>query len=68
MIDDVRAQLSNTRNEFERNVTDRFGQKICQDVYEPFDIELSIIEQEIEAAHNEQQIIKNLLNTLRAIV
>ena len=68
MIDEVRARLSSCRNEFERNVQDSFGQKIRQDIYEPFDVELGAVEQAIEEAHNEQQMIKNLLSALRAIV
>ena len=68
MIDEVRARLNSSRNEFEHNVQDSFGQKICHDVYEPFDIELGIVERAIEEAHNEQQMIKNLLSTLRVII
>lgn len=68
MIDQVRARLGSCQNEFERNVQDSFGQKILQDIYEPFDVELSAVEQAIEEAHNEQQIIKNLLSTLRVIL
>ncbi len=68
MIDEVRSALSRSRNDFERNVKDDFGRKICQDVYEPFDAELAEVEAAIEAAHNEQHMIKNLLMTLRAII
>ena len=68
MIDEVRARLSSVRNEFERNVQDSFGQKIRGDIFEPFDVELAAVEQAMEAARNEQQMIKNLLSTLRAIV
>ena len=68
MIEDVRAQLNGSRNEFENNVRDSFGEKICRDVYEPFDLQLAELEQAITAAHNEQQLIKNLLSTLRAIL
>ena len=68
MIDEVRAQLSNSRNEFQNNVQDFFGQKITQDIYEPFELELAQIEQAIAAAYDEQQIIKNLLSALRMIL
>lgn len=68
MINEVRAQLSNSRNEFQNNVRDCFGQKITQDVYEPFELELTEVEQAMLEAHDEQQIIKNLLNTLRMIL
>ena len=68
MIDEVRNHLNGCRNEFESNVQDSFGQKIRQDVFEPFDVELANIQQAIEEAHNEQQTIKNLLSALRAIV
>lgn len=68
MIDEVRARLDSCRNEFERNVQDSFGQKIRQDIYEPFDVELATVEQAIDEAHNEQQTIKNLLSALRAII
>lgn len=68
MIDEVRAQLSNSRSEFQSNVHDFFGQKITQEIYEPFEIELAELEQAMAAAHDEQQIIKNLLNALRAIL
>ncbi len=68
MIDEVRAQLSNSRNEFQSNVQDFFGQKITHDIYEPFELELAQVEQAMAAAHDEQQIIKNLLNTLRIIL
>ncbi|MBR3746284.1 MAG: hypothetical protein IKN27_04915 [Selenomonadaceae bacterium] len=68
MIDEVRAQLSNSRNEFQNNVQDFFGQKITQDIYEPFELELAQVEQAIAAAYDEQQIIKNLLSALRMIL
>lgn len=68
MIDEVRARLGSCRNEFERNVQDSFGQKICRDIYEPFDVELTSVGQAMEEAHNEQQAIKNLLSALRALV
>lgn len=68
MIDEVRAQLSNSRNEFQSNVQDFFGQKITSDIYEPFELELAQVEQAMVAARDEQQIIKNLLNTLRMIL
>lgn len=68
MIDEVRTQLSNSRNEFQSNVQDFFGQKIMQDIYAPFELELAEVEQAMAEAHDEQQIIKNLLNTLRMIL
>lgn len=68
MIDEVRTQLSNSRNEFQSNVQDFFGQKITQDIYAPFELELAEVEQAMAEAHDEQQIIKNLLNTLRMIL
>lgn len=68
MINEVRVQLSNSRNEFQNNVRDFFGQKITQDIYEPFELELAEVEQAMVEAHDEQQIIKNLLNTLRMIL
>ena len=68
MIDEVRSRLGSCQNEFERNVQDSFGQKIRQDIYAPFDMELAAVERAVEDAHNEQQTIKNLLNMLRAIV
>lgn len=68
MIDEVMAQLSNSRNEFQSNVQDFFGQKITSDIYEPFELELAQVEQAMVAARDEQQIIKNLLNTLRMIL
>ena len=68
MIDEVRAQLRNSRNEFQNNVQDFFGQKITQDIYEPFELELAQVEQAIATAHDEQQLIKNLLSTLRMIL
>lgn len=68
MIEEVRSRLNACRNEFERNVQDSFGQKIRQDVYEPFDAELSAVERAIDEAHTEQQTIKNLLSTLRVII
>ena len=68
MIDEVRNHLAGCHNTFESNVQDSFGQKIRQDVFEPFDVELANIQQAIEEAHNEQQTIKNLLSALRAIV
>ena len=68
MIDEARTQLSNSRNEFQRNVQDFFGQKITSDIYEPFELELAQVKQAMVVAHDEQQIIKNLLNTLRMIL
>ena len=68
MIDEVRAQLSHSRNEFQANVQDFFGQKIRQDIYEPFELELAEVEQAMAAAHDEQQVIKNLLGALRVIL
>ena len=68
MIDEVRAQLSNSRNEFQNNVQDFFGQKITRDIYEPFEFELAEVEQAMATAHDKQQIIKNLLDTLRVIL
>lgn len=68
MIDEVRTQLSNSRNEFQSNVQDFFGQKIMQDIYASFELELAEVEQAMAEAHDEQQIIKNLLNTLRMIL
>ncbi len=68
MIDEVRNHLAGCRNGFESNVKDFFGQKIRQDVFEPFDVELAAVQQAMEEAHNEQQAIKNLLSTLRAMV
>ena len=68
MIDEVRAQLSNSRNEFQSNVQDFFGQKITSDIYEPFELELAQVEQAMATAHDEQQIIKNLLSALRIIL
>ena len=68
MIDEVRTQLSNSRNEFQSNVQDFFGKKITQEIYEPFELELAELEQAMAAAHDEQQIIKNLLGALRVIL
>lgn len=68
MIDEVRAHLSRSHNEFQANVQDFFGQKITQDIYEPFELELAEVEQAMAAAHDEQQIIKNLLSALRMIL
>lgn len=68
MLDEVRAQLNHSRNEFQNNVRDFFGQKITQDIYEPFELELAQVEQAMATAHDEQQIIKNLLSALRIIL
>ena len=68
MVEDVRAHLSNSRTNFESNVRDNFGQSICQDVYEPFDEALATLSKAVDEAHDEQQVIENLLCTLRTII
>ena len=68
MIDEVRDQLRNSRNEFQSNVHDFFGEKITQEIYEPFENELAELDQSMAEAHDEQQIIKNLLDALRSIL
>ena len=68
MIEEVRTALANARANFESNVQDTFGQSVLQEVYQPFEAELAALQQSFEEAESEQQTIKNLLGTLRAII
>ena len=68
MIEEVRSALSNARANFESNVQDAFGQSVSQEVYQPFEAELGALQQAFEEADSQQQTIKNLLGTLRAII
>ncbi|MBQ9479413.1 MAG: hypothetical protein IJU71_07665 [Selenomonadaceae bacterium] len=68
MVEDVRSTLNNSRQSFELNVQDRFGQSIIADVFEPCDGELQTLQEAVDEAHNEQQFIRNLLDTLRVMI
>lgn len=68
MVEDVRASLQNSRQAFEFNVQDHFGQSICEDVFDPYERELQALQEAVEEAHSEQQFIKNLLATLRVMI
>ena len=68
MIEEVRTAISNARANFESNVQDAFGKSISQEVYQPFETELAALQQSFEDAESQQQTIKNLLGTLRAII
>lgn len=68
MMDEIKMHFDGSRNEFERNVTDFFGRKIKEEIYDPFRLELVALEQAFDEAHTEQQVIKNLLDALRVIV
>ena len=68
MIEEVRAALSNARTNFEANVQDTFGKSVSQEVYQPFEDELAALQQAFEEAQSQQQTIKNILGTLRAMI
>ena len=68
MVEDVIASLQNSRRAFEQNVRDEFGRSIDGDIYEPLDAELRALQDATDAAHAEQQAIRNLLGTLRMII
>ena len=68
MIEEVRVSLSNARTSFESNVQDTFGQSVSQEVYQPLEEELAALSKAFEEAESEQQTIKNLLGTLRAMI
>lgn len=68
MIEEIISALSNSRTNFESNVQDAFGKSVLQEVYQPFETELAALQQAFEEMQSEQQTIKNLLDTLRAIV
>lgn len=68
MIEEIISALSNSRTNFESNVQDTFGKSVLQEVYQPFETELAALQRAFDEMQSEQQTIKNLLDTLRAIV
>ncbi len=68
MIEEIISALSNSRTNFESNVQDTFGKSVLQEVYQPFETELAALQRAFEEMQSEQQTIKNLLDTLMAIV
>lgn len=67
-FEEAETILQNSRQMFEANVQDSFGQSVLDEVYEPFGRDLRELSAAAEEAGREQQAVKTLLMELRMII
>ncbi|MDY6268628.1 MAG: hypothetical protein SPL39_06610 [Selenomonadaceae bacterium] len=68
MIEDVQSAWQQGKEAFAANVKDTFGQAILNEGYEPLGQELSAVRAAMDAAHQEQAMVRNVLQMAKAIV
>ena len=68
MIEDVQSAWQQGKEAFAANVKDTFGQAILNEGYEPLGQELSAVLAAMDAAHQEQAMVRNVLQMAKAIV
>ena len=68
IIEDVQSAWQQGKEAFAANVKDTFGQAILNEGYEPLGQELSAVRAAMDAAHQEQAMVRNVLQMAKAIV
>ena len=68
MIEDVQSAWQQGKEAFAANVKDTFGQAILNEGYEPLGQELSAVRAAMDAAHQEQALVRNVLQMAKATV
>ena len=68
MFDDNISNLHRSKDNFENNVTDSFGESINEKCYEPMLTQFNMVKSFHEVSQVEENVIKGLLTSLRLII